>query len=99
MNDVLKDIIEATDEDTLLAVFGDHGMTAHGDHGGSTELEVASSLFLYSGGPELGGHKDNINVKPFSYLNVSKTIIDDTKKLFDIKRVSQIDLVPTLSLL
>ena len=53
MNDVLKDIIEATDEDTLLAVFGDHGMTAHGDHGGSTELEVASSLFLYSGGPEI----------------------------------------------
>ena len=50
MNNVLQEIVDTIEDDTLLAVFGDHGMTSHGDHGGSTEAEIASSLFLYSGG-------------------------------------------------
>lgn len=31
-------------ENTLLLVFGDHGQTASGDHGGGTTEEVDSAL-------------------------------------------------------
>lgn len=37
MNGILKQIIEAMEEDTILFVMGDHGMTADGNHGGHTE--------------------------------------------------------------
>ena len=101
MNNVLQEIIDTIEDDTLLAVFGDHGMTSHGDHGGSTEAEIASSLFLYSGGPPLRTfqYSRNGKGKPFPYFNISSTTIDDTKNLLGINSVSQIDLVPTLSLL
>lgn len=35
------------DRDTTLVVFGDHGMTSNGSHGGSSELEMRSALFAY----------------------------------------------------
>lgn len=35
------------DRDTTLVVFGDHGMTSDGSHGGSSELEMRSALFAY----------------------------------------------------
>lgn len=48
MNDVLKDVIDKMDSDTTLMVFGDHGMTDEGDHGGNTPREVSSALFVYN---------------------------------------------------
>jgi GPI ethanolamine phosphate transferase 3 subunit O len=48
MDGVLRDVKENIDDDTILLVFGDHGMTADGNHGGSTDLEVDSALFVYS---------------------------------------------------
>ena len=36
------------DNDTILMVFGDHGMTKSGDHGGDSEDEVHAGLFVYS---------------------------------------------------
>lgn len=40
--------MERLENDTLLVVAGDHGMTMNGDHGGDSELEVSAALFLYS---------------------------------------------------
>lgn len=40
--------MERLQNDTLLVVIGDHGMTMNGDHGGDSELEVSAALFLYS---------------------------------------------------
>lgn len=37
--------------DTLLVVMGDHGMTDTGDHGGESQKETDAALFLYSGSP------------------------------------------------
>ena len=34
--------------DTILLVFGDHGMTRTGDHGGDSEDELDAALFVYS---------------------------------------------------
>ena len=39
------------DDDTTLVVFGDHGMTEEGSHGGSSELEMHTALFAYQKKP------------------------------------------------
>lgn len=43
-----RGLLERLENDTLLVVAGDHGMTMNGDHGGDSELEVSAALFLYS---------------------------------------------------
>jgi phosphatidylinositol glycan class O len=35
------------DNDTILMVFGDHGMTHDGNHGGASQEELRSVLFSY----------------------------------------------------
>ena len=41
-------IFEQLDNDTIVFVFGDHGMTKGGDHGGESYLETSAGLFVYS---------------------------------------------------
>ena len=48
LDGVLRRVFAAADEDTLVAVFGDHGMTEDGNHGGSSSQEKRAALFLYS---------------------------------------------------
>ncbi|KAH8348918.1 hypothetical protein KR084_012437 [Drosophila pseudotakahashii] len=48
MNEVIRSVVEAMDNDTTLLVMGDHGMTASGDHGGDTDDETNALLFAYS---------------------------------------------------
>ncbi|XP_004600272.2 GPI ethanolamine phosphate transferase 3 isoform X1 [Sorex araneus] len=48
MDQVIQGLVERLQNDTLLVVIGDHGMTMSGDHGGDSELEVSAALFLYS---------------------------------------------------
>lgn len=43
-----RGLVERLDNDTLLVVAGDHGMTMNGDHGGDSEPEVSAALFVYS---------------------------------------------------
>lgn len=43
----LKQVINLLDDDTTLIVFGDHGMTEGGNHGGGSEMELRSVLFAY----------------------------------------------------
>ena len=43
-----RDVFNAITNDTIVFVFGDHGMTATGDHGGETPLETDSALLVYS---------------------------------------------------
>ena len=40
-------MIERIDDHTTLIVFGDHGMTVDGNHGGGSELELRTVLFAY----------------------------------------------------
>jgi hypothetical protein len=50
MDGVLTRLVdEHVDQDTLLVVLGDHGMSVEGDHGGESIEELMSGLFLYSG--------------------------------------------------
>lgn len=43
-----RGLVEHLENDTLLVVTGDHGMTTNGNHGGDSELENSAALFLYS---------------------------------------------------
>jgi hypothetical protein len=40
--------MDAMDEETILFVLGDHGMTMSGDHGGDSQDELDAALFVYS---------------------------------------------------
>jgi len=41
-------VISQLDNDTVLFVLGDHGMTSTGDHGGDSFDELDATLFVYS---------------------------------------------------
>ncbi|XP_024155494.1 GPI ethanolamine phosphate transferase 3 [Oryzias melastigma] len=51
MDGVIRSVIERLQNDTLLVVMGDHGMTDTGDHGGESLKETDAALFLYSPTP------------------------------------------------
>lgn len=84
MDDVLRQIIDLLDQDTLLVVMGDHGMDGKGDHGGESDDEVEAALWMYSKKIIFGRSEPAFALPPA------------TAK---IRPVAQIDLVPTLSLL
>lgn len=88
MNDVVKRLAEAIDDDTLLVVFGDHGMDPRGDHGGESRPELEAALWMYSKQPAFGRLPDP-----------NGTVYDDSNYGENHRSVPQIDLVPTLSLL
>ncbi|KAG6614661.1 gpi ethanolamine phosphate transferase 3 [Phytophthora cinnamomi] len=98
MNGVLKKLLQELKEmpggeDVLLAVLGDHGMSADGNHGGASDEETGAALFLYSKTSLVatGGGSDNED---------SKELRKYAQKIFDNSReVPQVDLVPTLALL
>jgi phosphatidylinositol glycan class O len=94
MDQVLRDVVERLDDETLLVVLGDHGMDSKGNHGGDSELETAAALWLYSKGPSLTGiaPPDTKLVRDWPMYAFPGTDIP-------LRHVNQIDLVPTLSLL
>jgi predicted AlkP superfamily pyrophosphatase or phosphodiesterase len=113
MNGILTRILEYVDQDTLLVVMGDHGMSVEGDHGGESVEELMSSLFLHSKRPLTLSHS---NTKDASYFNELYQRIHQTRASilgydvasissrldFDASAypiVSQIHLVPTLAYL
>ncbi|KAJ5778922.1 hypothetical protein N7457_006642 [Penicillium paradoxum] len=84
MDRIIRDIIAALDDKTLLVVMGDHGMDVKGDHGGESDDEVEAALWMYSKRGIFGRtSKDTLLPPQFA------------RERF----VPQIDLVPTLSLL
>ncbi|KAI9277201.1 hypothetical protein BDA99DRAFT_495133 [Phascolomyces articulosus] len=114
MNDIIERLTHHVDENTLLVVMGDHGMSVEGDHGGESVEELMSALFLYSG-RQLTMDQDG-NSKYYSYYRDLFDRIHRTRaeKLgYPIQEIvdrlgynathypiaSQIHLVPTLSYL
>lgn len=53
MNQVIEEIVDKMDNETVLIVIGDHGMTLSGDHGGDSNDEVEALFFMYSKGRNL----------------------------------------------
>lgn len=84
MNQVVLQMMEAVDDETVLVVMGDHGMDTKGDHGGESDEEIEAALWMYSARPAFGRTQADFITPP-----------ENGK----IRPVRQIDLVSTLSLL
>ncbi|KAG7400471.1 hypothetical protein PHYBOEH_005499 [Phytophthora boehmeriae] len=100
MNGVLADLLQELrvmpdGDDVLLAVLGDHGMSADGNHGGASDEETGAALFLYSKAPLIatdeGDERDNDDAEEMR--KYAARILDGARE------VPQVDLVPTLALL
>lgn len=87
MNEVIEDLVNQIDDKTLLVVMGDHGMDSTGNHGGDSPDELDSTLFMYS-----KNKKFHINKKSANHY-------ETRQQGKHYRRVNQIDLVPTISLL
>ena len=88
MDDVLERVVGMMDNSTLLVVMGDHGMDSKGNHGGDSVDEIEAGLWLYA--------------KMDAFAEIPSKYRDDEvyhDGLPPIRRVRQIDLLPTLSLL
>ena len=44
----IREIIDAMDNNTVLVLYGDHGMTNDGNHGGGSPNELRTMLFAYT---------------------------------------------------
>jgi phosphatidylinositol glycan class O len=84
MDVLLRDVVEALDDETLLVVMGDHGMDGKGDHGGESDDEVQAALWMYSKKGIFGRTQPEFRIPPATAKE---------------RPVNQIDLVPTLALL
>ncbi|GJJ07753.1 hypothetical protein Clacol_001958 [Clathrus columnatus] len=92
MNQVLSQVVEQLDDDTLLVVLGDHGMDRKGDHGGDGEHETHAATWIYSKSrPLFSPH-----VKLPSLILPKATFPEAP---LPHRFIQQIDLVPTISLL
>ncbi|KAH9286311.1 GPI ethanolamine phosphate transferase 3 [Echinococcus granulosus] len=68
----------------LLIAFGDHGMTATGDHGGNSDAEVDAALFAYT---------------PRGFLRAPAPSAATSGEVVPLLTVEQVNLVPTLAAL
>ena len=93
MDTVLREVVELLDDETLLVVMGDHGMNQQGDHGGDSDLETSSALWIYSKSVPLSIPESGTT--PPSLMRVATYPGAQVPH----RSIPQIDLVPTLSLL
>ncbi|KAI4160994.1 MAG: hypothetical protein LQ342_005279 [Letrouitia transgressa] len=84
MDNIIRRVMTSLDDETLLVVMGDHGMDTKGDHGGESDDEVESALWMYSKKPVFGHGHNGILEPPLTARD---------------RPIGQIDLVPTLALL
>ncbi|KAL5111967.1 GPI ethanolamine phosphate transferase 3 [Taenia crassiceps] len=84
LDEFLRHLLLLLRKSDLLFVFGDHGMTATGDHGGDSVAEVDATLFAYT---------------PRGFLRDSVPSVATTDEITPLPTVEQVDLVPTLAAL
>jgi GPI ethanolamine phosphate transferase 3 subunit O len=81
------DVLDASRRCHLTLIFGDHGMTEDGNHGGGTENEINAALFVHFS-PACGDM--SLDLTP----SMGSRYIEDA-----FQSIHQIDLVPTISIL
>ena len=85
LDKVIRKVMRKMDDETVLFVFGDHGMDAPGNHGGETVAELESALFMYSKRPYFG--------------RLDQRLYNKSANGQSYRSVNQIDFLPTISLL
>lgn len=101
MDNLISDVVAHIDDETLLVVMGDHGMTGDGNHGGATADEVTAALFMYTkaqGGVLRPGATCGADAAADAGI-VPDIHAQDSLVAAGGATVAQVDLVPTLALL
>lgn len=112
MDELVQKVLDRLDDETLFVFLGDHGMDATGDHGGDSELEIGSALWMHATRPfdPDGTHStqplsDDADVDALLRADTpvpafqSFTPLPVAPDARGHRSLPQIDLVPTLSLL
>jgi predicted AlkP superfamily pyrophosphatase or phosphodiesterase len=104
MDETIAAVAGAIDGDTLLAVMGDHGMTSEGgNHGGASSEEVEAALLLFARRDDLflpeEGKGEVKGEEQQSGGGAASGPAAPGLPSIPITTVSQVDAVPTLSLL
>jgi phosphatidylinositol glycan class O len=86
------DILDESNSCHLALIFGDHGMTEDGNHGGGSDEEINAALFVHFS-PACHVDDDSMSLQSASRIMGSKYV----HEIF--QSVSQIDLVPTIAVL
>lgn len=74
MNEVIKKVAQTMDDDSMLIVMGDHGMTVTGDHGGASTDETEALLFAYSKQKHFVPTHYDENVNVMQQIDLSPTL-------------------------
>ncbi len=88
MDDLAAKIIEAIDEDTVLFIMGDHGMSNEGDHGGGSKEETETAIAAYCK-KGFRKYKDAGGLE-----EIMKSMKEKPNEI-----LKQVDIAPTLSML
>ena len=98
MDNVLREVVDVLDDQTLLIVLGDHGMDSKGDHGGDGVLETSAAMWIYSKKNPLSIPSDATPRTPASASIITpKATFPGASQSF--RHIQQIDILPSLSLL
>lgn len=73
MNQIIEKFVANIDDDTVLMVIGDHGMTYTGDHGGASDDEIEALLFAYSKKAFTSSNYDG-NAKSIQQIDFTSTL-------------------------
>lgn len=99
MDTVLAEVLERLPDDGVLLLFGDHGMTLEGEHGGASDDETQSALFVYSKQPFYSSpNRTNIHRVWNESLGAFHYFSEFSNGSY-LRAIPQMDLVPTLSYL
>ena len=63
-----RSVIKAMPNDCLLVIFGDHGMTRTGDHGGDSKDELDAALVMYSHSQLTSSKTTNVSISNYLQL-------------------------------
>lgn len=74
MDDVISQLIQSVDNETVLVVMGDHGMDAKGDHGGDSPGEVEAALWMYSKRAAFGRVGNHITERSVEQIDLVPTL-------------------------
>lgn len=99
---LMQQVVASLPEDALFLLFGDHGMTNDGNHGGSSSEETDSGLFIYSKRsifPDKLVNETGEYIEMWDAVGGTREYVDINQALSYPRLIQQIDLVPTLSLL
>uniref|UniRef100_A0A0K0DVD3 GPI ethanolamine phosphate transferase 3 n=1 Tax=Strongyloides stercoralis TaxID=6248 RepID=A0A0K0DVD3_STRER len=111
MDNMLRKVIEQMDNETILFVMGDHGMSNDGNHGGDSDLEIEAGFLAYSKTPIVHGKRINKFYQidfvptfsfllgiPLPFINIG-VVVETFFSLHDLLKLLEINIAQVIRLI